>query len=70
MCMICLHCCPQVGKGNHNCGLCYNAVDFVGTLILSVDKDTYEELGLQGKRSTYQQHRYSEFMTIVCSQRY
>ena len=33
-----------------------------GKLILSVDKDTYEQLGLVGKPSQFQkQHRFGEY---------
>lgn len=37
---------------------------FIGNLILSVDKDTYEELGLQGRPSKYSGKkvmRYSKY---------
>ena len=32
----------------------------LGKLVLSVTKDTYEQLGLQGVQSRYQDHRYGE----------
>jgi ribonuclease P/MRP protein subunit RPP40 len=36
-----------------------------GKLVLSVDKDTYEQLGLVGRPSRYQKgHRFSEFCGI------
>ena len=35
---------------------------FLGVLILSLDKDTYELLGLTGKASAFQKkHRFSEY---------
>lgn len=40
-----------------------NALDCLGKLMLSVDKDTFEELGLQGKCSRYQKHRHGEQMS-------
>ena len=36
--------------------------NFLGVLILSLDKDTYELLGLTGKASAFQKkHRFSEY---------
>ena len=31
---------------------------------MSVDKDLYEELGIQGTQSRYQKHRYGN--TVIC----
>jgi len=67
MCTTCMQCCPQVGNQavDSCCGQHNHVVNLVGTLIMSVDKDTYEELGLQGKNSIYQKHRYGEFRVVV-----
>lgn len=32
---------------------------------MSIDKDTFEELGLQGKCSRYQKHRYGELVCYI-----
>lgn len=42
-----------------------------GVLILSLDKDTYERLGLTGKPSAFQKkHRFSKYskLVYVCTQ--
>lgn len=55
----------QTSKGR-NCKIIHIEVwgFFIGKLILSVDKDTYEELGLQGRPSQYsgkKAMRYSKY---------
>lgn len=41
---------------------CFFYFHFLGVLILSLDKDTYELLGLTGKASAFQKkHRFSEY---------
>ena len=51
-------CCPRVAW-------CVHPPCNVGKLVLSVDKDTYEQLGLVGKPSRFQkQHRFCKFSDI------
>lgn len=39
---------------------------YVGILILSLDKDTYEKLGLTGKPSAFQkQHKFSKYNIML-----
>lgn len=34
---------------------------------MSVDKDLYEELGIQGTQSQYQKHRYGNMLHMLCT---